>query len=217
MSDKPKITKPMCPGCGEVPADDRQEARPNLCRWCGHNHDTGQPAGFVSASDPFAALDADFADQSPTERNVSSERVSGELRDSIAAIIAGNVDESRFYNAPALQRAATEVILALRSSVKTVGDAAFEAVLNCPHVIEGARVVLKADYEKPGNALAQLHARLSALEAPTPQEPPSEVTEGMVERGLAQYSEGGCMGLSTDERREVVLDILTAALQGDRS
>jgi len=63
-----------------------------------------------------------------TEREVSSERVSGELRDAIAAIIAGNVDESRFYNAPAFQRAATEVILALRSSVKTETPAAASEV-----------------------------------------------------------------------------------------
>lgn len=41
-----------------------------------------------------------------------------------------------------------------------------------------------------------------------------EVTDEMVELGLSAYSEGGCMGLSQHERREVVADILTAALKG---
>jgi len=44
------------------------------------------------------------------------------------------------------------------------------------------------------------------------QQPMGEVREEMVERGLQQYSEGGCMGLSHEERREVVASILYAAL-----
>lgn len=39
-----------------------------------------------------------------------------------------------------------------------------------------------------------------------------QVTEKMIDRGLAEYSEGGCMGLDDRERREVVTAILTAAL-----
>lgn len=38
------------------------------------------------------------------------------------------------------------------------------------------------------------------------------VTDAMVEAGLAEYSEGGCMGLDDRERREVVTAILHAAL-----
>jgi hypothetical protein len=79
-----------------------------------------------------------------TERKVSSERVSGELRDAIAAIIAGNVDESRFYNAPAFQRAATEVILALRSSVKTAGEA-WSAPAAAPKDGTMLRLLIKPD------------------------------------------------------------------------
>lgn len=38
------------------------------------------------------------------------------------------------------------------------------------------------------------------------------ISDEMVERGLACYSEGGCSGLDERERREVVTDIITAAL-----
>jgi hypothetical protein len=38
-----------------------------------------------------------------------------------------------------------------------------------------------------------------------------KITDEMVEAGLAQYSEGGCMGLDEGERREVVVAILEAA------
>lgn len=40
-----------------------------------------------------------------------------------------------------------------------------------------------------------------------------KITDEMVERGLTQYSEGGCMGLDQRERREVVESILIAALE----
>ncbi|WP_313194644.1 hypothetical protein [Shinella zoogloeoides] len=39
-----------------------------------------------------------------------------------------------------------------------------------------------------------------------------QVTDEMIERGLTEYSEGGCMGLDDRERREVVTAILTTAL-----
>ena len=39
-----------------------------------------------------------------------------------------------------------------------------------------------------------------------------KVTEEMVEAGLQHYSEGGCSGLADYERKEVVRDILEAAL-----
>jgi hypothetical protein len=136
---------------------------------------------------------------------------------------------------PDTMRAIISELLALRSSVKTVGDAAFEAVLNCPHVIEGARVVLKADYEKPGNALAQLHARLSALEAPTPQGALSEVTEQQVElaaraivSSLWDDEGGGVIAVDLWQSKQECVDAkwqnwapearaaLTDALQGDR-
>lgn len=44
----------------------------------------------------------------------------------------------------------------------------------------------------------------------------SDVTNDMIERGLACYSEGGCSGLDEAERREVVSSILEAALSGTR-
>lgn len=53
------------------------------------------------------------------------------------------------------------------------------------------------------------------LSASPPIEPAGvKITDEMVERGLTQYSEGGCMGLDQRERREVVTSILTAALEG---
>lgn len=136
---------------------------------------------------------------------VSSERVSGELRDAIAAIIAGNVDESRFYNAPVFQRAATEVILALRSSVKTVGldvadtcdgveQEAFEAWAKAAgydmheHPMHYLFMNPKTDAARTGWKAGITHARqriLSALEAPTPQEAPGEVTDAMVDAAHA--------------------------------
>lgn len=54
---------------------------------------------------------------------------------------------------------------------------------------------------------------LSALEA-TPSAP--KVTDEMIAAGLENYSEGGCMGLSEDERREVVISIITAAQEAGR-
>ena len=38
------------------------------------------------------------------------------------------------------------------------------------------------------------------------------ITDAMIDRGLACYSEGGCSGLAEHERREVVAAILDAAL-----
>jgi hypothetical protein len=38
------------------------------------------------------------------------------------------------------------------------------------------------------------------------------ISEKMIDAGLAHYAEGGCSGLDERERREVVTDILTAAL-----
>jgi len=38
------------------------------------------------------------------------------------------------------------------------------------------------------------------------------ITEEMIEAGLARYSEGGCSGLDDRERREVVADIIEAAM-----
>lgn len=51
-----KTEKPKCPGCKQADADYRQDNRPHLCAWCGYNHDTGEQAGFVSASDIFDDL-----------------------------------------------------------------------------------------------------------------------------------------------------------------
>jgi hypothetical protein len=154
-----------------------------------------------------------------TEREVSSERVSGErLLEIIEWAKRYGEDARESCNVHEMWDMASE-LLALRSSVKTVGDAAFEAVLNCPHVIEGARVVLKADYEKPGNALAQLHARLSALEAPTPQEAPSEVTDQALRDAdtvSLMLSQGKRIPrVMTEDLRNHVRK-LAAALKGDR-
>ena len=41
-------------------------------------------------------------------------------------------------------------------------EAILHAALDCPHEIDGEKVVLKASLSKPGNALAQLSTRLSA-------------------------------------------------------
>lgn len=46
---------------------------------------------------------------------------------------------------------------------------------------------------------------------------PLEVTDHMVESALGDYSEGGCMGLDTSERREVVRDIIQSALDAARN
>lgn len=51
-----KQSKAKCPSCNEADLDHRQEERPHLCGWCGYNHETGEVAGFKSASDPFAHL-----------------------------------------------------------------------------------------------------------------------------------------------------------------
>lgn len=42
------------------------------------------------------------------------------------------------------------------------------------------------------------------------------ITDKMIEAGLQHYSEGGCVGLDTNERREVVRDILEAAPSTDQ-
>lgn len=56
--------------------------------------------------------------------------------------------------------------------------ASFDAVLSCPHEIDHDRVILKVDHSKEGNALAQLHALLSSLEAsPAPVSEHSAVTK----------------------------------------
>jgi hypothetical protein len=41
----------------------------------------------------------------------------------------------------------------------------------------------------------------------------STITDEMVEAGLQHYSEGGCCGLDTNERREVVRAILEASTE----
>ncbi|MBJ6986897.1 hypothetical protein [Devosia sp. MC521] len=61
------------------------------------------------------------------------------------------------------------------------GEAAFNAVLQCPHEIDAEKVVLKIDHSRPGNAIAQLHARLSALK--TTPAPVSEATHRHKKRG----------------------------------
>lgn len=68
-----------------------------------------------------------------------------------------------------------------------------------------------AVYDRAYSKIVAMGRRLSALASPPAKE--VEITEEMVERGLAQYSEGGCMGLDQRERREVVEAIITAALK----
>ena len=83
---------------------------------------------------------------------------------------------------------------------------------NLPEQID-ALVALNAkgavSHPVPGLAielLTRAAAELRSYEGPV-------VMERMVDAGLAEYSEGGCMGLDQNERREVVTSILTAALQ----
>ena len=52
--------------------------------------------------------------------------------------------------------------------------------------------------------------RIDALSTPSPAT--AGVTDEMVEAGLANYAEGGCSGLDEQERREVVRNILEAAI-----
>lgn len=44
---------------------------------------------------------------------------------------------------------------------------------------------------------------------------PRQISEDMINRGLSAYSEGGCVGLSDYERRDVVRAILEEALFGE--
>jgi len=53
---------------------------------------------------------------------------------------------------------------------------------------------------------------IAAWNLRVPPVEPCEVTDAMVAEGLKNYSEGGCMGLDEDERREVVRNILEAAI-----
>lgn len=69
------------------------------------------------------------------------------------------------------------------------------------------------DTEEAAKAAAQAHFDAAILSALKPVEP-AGISEEMVERGLAYYDEGGCIGLSEYERREVVTAILEAALNG---
>ncbi|MBK1793405.1 hypothetical protein JHL21_02695 [Devosia sp. WQ 349] len=99
------------------------------------------------------------------------------------------------------------------------GEAAFNAVLQCPHEVDAEKVILKAGHSKPGNALAQLHARLSALE--TTPAPVSEITEEMVERlcfAAAKYAPA-CGGnysraLFHTPEAAALRRVLTAAMGG---
>lgn len=65
-----------------------------------------------------------------------------------------------------------------------------------------------ARWEDDGAEITPLYAH------PSPSPNGVTVSDEMVERGLSAYSEGGCMGLDERERREVVTDILLAALEG---
>lgn len=50
------------------------------------------------------------------------------------------------------------------AGVRATSDQLLMAVLDCPHTIEGGQIVLRIDPKRDGNATAQLHARLRALE-----------------------------------------------------
>lgn len=68
---------------------------------------------------------------------------------------------------------------------------------------EAAKAAAQADYT------ARI---LSALEVVEDDVRRVIVTEAMIDAGVEHYSEGGCMGLGSDEKRDVVSDILHAAL-----